>query len=400
MHAHGTMAYYEGLDENRTIPASWMAAHYDFTEQSAYGGRHAKAFLAAGGTYAIAYTDPNLIPFCKAPFTRANGEAPGACGGPMGSQLQSDESAWLHDSGGGRLHVISDGPRKQGSWQERTNPMSATLRSVYRSYTAGIADAGANAFLIDDADPAYDTTYFHYKFGTLSKELEALGGDADPSWLNGQAALAAAAVRPVFYNGGGAKALNLAFLAKPNVAGRMIENCASYPSYWAGNMDALLYTTETQRYAICLNYGRTGTNAPADRIFDLASWYLTYDPKYSVIFNDLGAFSDGTTTYPEFAVAPTQPLTTARDAAIATLRSSTGIYVREFASCYQAGTSIGPCAALVNPDSKPHPLPALHDRYARRLTLDARSWYSGGAADWSSNIPAQLGPYSALILRG
>ena len=264
LHIHGSMAWYQGELLNMDVPATWMAQHYDITEQGDGGGAFANSFVAAGGKYAIDYSDPEIIPFCNAPFATANGAKPGTCAGPLGASLNGIETAWLHDSKGNRLHVTAYGTQRQGNWQDRANPTYAGLPSAYHAWESSLlVGTRWNAFEIDDFQSGYIPSYFKYKFGATAREIDALGTKANAKWLAAQERIIGAAPKPVFLNGILSYAMNTV-IAQPNVLGVMLESCAStnnttgiVGSTWIANMNELLQVISLHRYAACVNYGTT-----------------------------------------------------------------------------------------------------------------------------------------------
>lgn len=405
LHIHGTMTWYQGINVNTDVPASWMAAHYDITEQGFSGASYAANFLSDGGKYAVLYTDPELLPFCSSPFSTANGAKPGACTGPIGNMLNNTESAWLHDASLNRLHVTAYGFQPAGHWQDRANPSSSALQSAYHTWSTGIvAGTKWNAFEIDDFQTGYLTWYFQYKEGATSREFDALGANADAVWTAGQQNVINAAARPVFLNG----IINYGeatILAMPKVLGHMFESCATtittnpvVGQAWRSNLDHLLNTTFYKRDAICVNYAPSAADGTFYRLYGFASWLLTYDPVYSVIFESIKT-ADGHYTYPEQGLAVFSPLQSPAARDVLSLRLSSGVYRREFAYCYVQKVAIGPCAALVNPDSVAHTIPALTYHYAHYMKLSTASWYAGGTITWASSPPTTLAAMSAMIVK-
>lgn len=405
LHVHGAMAWYQGNNVNTDIPGTWMAQHYDITEQGDGGGAWANAFMAAGGKYAIDYSDPEIIPFCNSPFATANGAKPGTCSGPLSPSLNGAESAWLHDSNGNRLHVTAYGPQTQGNWQDRDNPTYAGLPNAYHTWEAALLPGTRwNAFEIDDFQSGYIPSYFKYKFGATSREMDALGANANATWLAAQKRIIATAPKPVFLNGIISYAPSTV-ITLPNVLGIMLESCATtnnttgiVGSTWIANMNELLLVTSLHRRAVCVNYGTTLSLSLAERLYGLASWWLTYDPTYSVNLTDI-ITSDGHEVYPEHGIMLYSPLTTATSQNIATLRTSTGVYLREFTYCYVNKAAIGACAAEVNPDGVSHTAPVTHFKYAHFLKLTTTSWYKGGAVSWGAGTFTTLPAHSARILK-
>lgn len=407
LHIHGDMAWYQGENLNKDISATWMAQHYDVTEQGDAGGAFANAFMAAGGKFAVAYSDPEIMPECFSPFATANGAKAGTCRGTFYSALNGTEAAWLHDATKNRLHVTANGTQANGNWQDRDNPNWAGLPGAYRAYeNTVIVGTRTNAFEIDDIQSQYIPSYFTFKFGATASEF----GGAAPSasqqamWLAAQERIIAAAPKPVLLNGivtTGTTAL----ITQPNTLGVMLESCASTTntvgivgSVWVSNMNELLLITNTlHKFAVCVNYGTTATASPTVRVYALASWWLTYNPTLSFNLIDIPT-SDGHEVYPEHGIAVSTPLTSATTN-IATLHTSTGAYLREFSSCTVSGVAIGACAAEVNPDAVAHAVPVTHFKYGHFLVLSTKSWFSGGAVSWSAGTFTTLPAHSARILK-
>ena len=405
--AHVTTWYYYGLnDMNSAIPAAWMAAHADFAEGDAANSvALLQAFKNAGGKYTVSYTDPAFSAYCYAPFTQPAGR----CEGPMGGLVSSDESAWLHGADGARVHrFFSD----HFQYQEALNPASQSARDAYRTGTgASVAAApGLDYFFADDSGGVYNgsdgtpLSGLLYGFNAAATEI---GSDA--AFITAQQQMIAAAARPVFINGATPYTLmpsyNGTFLKSPNVAGQNFEGCygdynglvrddASGGPRWTNMSNALLAVYGYGSRAVCMNVAAA---TPSNRMYVLASWWMTYDDVRSIIVPHALA-PDGFSVLPEFEIVPRQPRATAT-ATVSSLRAASGAYVREFAACYQAGSAIGPCAAVVNPTSSPVATPSLTGSYTAALALDDRSAYTGGKASWTGSVPAQIAAASAVVLR-
>jgi hypothetical protein len=403
--AHIQTWYYYGLDDvNASIPASFMVAHADYVEDDGFTAQHAQAFKNAGGKYAAAYTDPSFVPYCNAPFSAPAGR----CDGPIGNLVSGDESAWVHGADGARVHRYMD---SHFLYQDALDPASASAQNAYRQVTATVAAAAPKLdyiFADDSGGPltggdGTPASGWLFGFNALATEITS-----DASYLSAEQRMIAASVKPVFLNGATpytkAPSYGGAFLTAPNVAGQNYETCygegagllrddSNGGPRWTLQSNALLAVFAHGRPAVCMDESPA---TPANRVYFLASWWLTYNEAYSIAAPQ-GTMSDGFTVRAEFDIVPRQPRTTA-SADIAALRAG-GAYVREFAACYQAGAAIGPCAAVVNPGTGTVALPALAGRYTSSLVLDDKSAYTGGKAAWSGQVPAQLAPVSAVVLR-
>ncbi|HEX3550203.1 MAG TPA: hypothetical protein VHT53_07510 [Candidatus Elarobacter sp.] len=400
---HVATYYFYGInDVNASIPAAWMAAHADYVEDDGGAVQHATAFKAAGGKYAVSYTDPAYVPYCFAPFSGPQA----TCRGQVGN-LISDETAWFHGSDGTRVRRYVD---SHFGYQEALNPASVTAQNAYRQTTQGIlANGPIDYFFADDSGGVYtgsdgtQMTGWFYGFNAPAVETTT-----DAAFIPAEKAMLAASAKPVILNGSTPYTMqpsyNGTWLDAPNVAAQNFEGCYSDGSgvagasnnRWVYQSNAILATFAHHVPAVCMMYA---TPTPANRVYEMASWWMTYDPQYSVAAPYTSfPLSDGYTVVPEFDIVPRQPLQTA-SSDISSLRSANGAYVREFASCYQWAVPIGGCAAVVNPTNATVTLPALRQQYAHALVLDDASEYTGGKANWTGTIPATLAPNAAVVLR-
>jgi hypothetical protein len=399
---HVATWYYYGLNGvNAPIPAAWMAAHADYAEDDGDTAQHAQAFKDAGGSYAVAYSDPAYTPYCFAPFS-----GPGAkCAGSIG-KLVTDEAGWFHGADGTRVRRFVD---SHFGYQEALNPASQSARDAFRTTTQQVLDAAPKLdyVMADDSggvflgDDGTSMSGWFYGFNAPAVEITT-----DAQFIPAQRQMFAASVRPVIVNGVNPAtiqpAYNGAWLDSPNVAGQLYEGCYTDGTNVAGpnrnnwylESNSILTAIAHRAKAICM---MNASPTAAHRIYELASWWLTYTEPYSVAA-PIAALSDGMTVAPEYDIVPRQPLATATTDVNA-LRSATGAYVREFAACYQGGTAIGPCAAVVNPTNGTVAVPALSGRYTAALGVDDRSAYAGGQAAWNGAVPAQLAPLTAVVLR-
>jgi hypothetical protein len=399
--------YYYGLNDlNVNVPPAFMAAHADYVEADAEDyPALAHGFKAAGGKHEVAYTDAAYVAYCHPPFT----PPAGPCEGSIGQRLATDEGAWLHGPDGARVHkFVND----HFQYQEALNVGSQDARDAYRAGAMYAINAAPEIDYIfaDDSGGIYDgddgtpLTAFLYQFNAAAVEIPN-----DAAFIAAEKLMLQAAPRPVFINGAtpytSMPSYNGVFLSAPNVAGQNFEGCygddngpvADTPSggpRWTNMSNALLATFNYGAPAVCMDLAPA---TPANRLYVLASWWMTYDPVKSIL-SPHSLASDGNAVVAEMDIVPTRPLSTA-GTNVGALRAPGGAYVREFAACYQAGTPIGPCAAIVNPTTQSVPVPALSGHYANALVLDGLSAYGGGKAVWTGSIPAQLGPATGIIVR-
>ncbi|MBV8602776.1 MAG: hypothetical protein JO359_14510, partial [Candidatus Eremiobacteraeota bacterium] len=397
-----TWLYYGLNGINSTIPASYMASKATFVETDAAEGTVAQNFKNAGGKYAVNYSDPTLVPYCNPPFT----QPAGACNGPIGN-LGLPEAAYLHAPDTTRLYRYS-----YSTYQEILNPGSAQAQAGYNTLTAQKLGQipSLDFFFADDSGGPYDGSDGTPASGLLwnfdqHHSLEFADG-ADSAWIAARGAMLASALRPVFVNGrdpySWLPSYGGAYLRLANVVGQNNEGCFTADDYgveadqynrWKNMANSLLAITGMQRYAVCM---MMGTVTPANRLYGYASWLITYDPVYSLA-GQVNAGPDGYAVFPEFDIVPTTPKATATSD-VSVLRSGGGAYVREFGQCYQNGSPIGPCAAVVNTTGGTIAMPALSGTYAHTLNLDSNGSYTGGRAWWSTGVPSSLKATTAAIV--
>ena len=393
-------AFY-GLNEvNLDIPAGWMAEHVDIVEDDGFTAQHAEAFKRAGGKLALAYTDPTNVPYCSPPFRPPAGR----CEGPIGNLVSGDESAWLHDARGERVRRRYEDPHFR--YQEVLNPASPAARRAYaRAAAAILAHAPhLDGFVADDSGSPYtgrDGVVGSNLFGGFENRGVEIRDDAH--WIEAESGMLAAAGKPVLINGGDPRTWGASyggrFIDLPHVLGQEFEGCfdngdsgfyTERDRRFEREADGLLEVTAHRKLAVCLP---TGPPEPARRLYVYAAWLLTYDPRYSV-FGMHRKLRDGFAVYPEVTLVPGAPRASGP---IASLRRG-ATYVREFAACAIAQSPLGPCAAVVNAGESGASLPPLEGRYARHLTLDAVSSYTGGRVRVADGLPAGLAGTSAAIL--
>ena len=395
-----THAYYGLNDVNADVPAAWMARHVDIVEDDGFEAQHALAFKRAGGRTALAYTDPTYVPHCPPPF-----EPPaGRCEGPIGNLVARDESAWLHDARGARVHRFN-GPRFQ--YQEILRVGSPSARAAYARTTAAILAKSPllDGFEADDSGGTIsggDGRFGGNLWGDFSGPGVEFRSDAD--WIAGETAMLAAAGRPVMLNGSDPNwqpAYGGRFLDLPYVSGQQYEGCFNNAGgYRYTERDDAFRKAANGMLAVQAHHKSahcypTGDTAPEHRLYAYAAFLLVFDPRWSVYEMSV-AQVDGHALYPETALVPRDPRRTA--ITIDDLRDG-GVYVREFGACAIGGRAIGACASVVNADSRATAaLPRLARAYAAHVELDARSAFAGGSARVARGVPSALPPATAAIL--
>jgi hypothetical protein len=138
----------------------------------------------------------------------------------------------------------------------------------------------------------------------------------------------------------------------------------------------------------------TGSTATAQRMYDYASFLMTYDPNLSV-YQTAFATTSGFKVYPETGFVPMNPAST--PLSVSSLLSSTGAYTQRYSACYYRGSLIGQCEIAVNPGSStvsvPNPAGLAHS-----MVLSGGGVLDGGTATFSGGKVTSLAAGHAAIM--
>ena len=171
--------------------------------------------------------------------------------------------------------------------------------------------------------------------------------------------------------------------------------------FYSTLLDQIAYIeNKTDAFAVPMSHGYADapTLARSRRVQE-ATVLLTFAPNRIVDWADLEVGSDDLSVWPEEGIYPSRPLESMHApggpgclAGIGAVCSTgghndldvaPGVYRREFGDCYDQGSSIGPCAALVNTSGTPVTIQSswLSQSYAHQLTLSGGDVQSGGTVN-------------------
>ncbi|HET9342260.1 MAG TPA: hypothetical protein VFO25_05065 [Candidatus Eremiobacteraceae bacterium] len=198
-------------------------------------------------------------------------------------------------------------------------------------------------------------------------------------------------------------------------SGGMAENCysrqpASSPnnpdptpepahgSQWLATENIELEMAAAQKLFVCNanSGGRTAAETQTGlRMYVIASVLLTYDPATTILDEEFKPAS-GFEVLPESSIVAVQPLAPA-PADISGLDTS-GVYARQYATCYVGGKLIGSCAAVVNPSvTATYPFP-FAGTYTGTLKIVGGGVLDAGAKiKLLSGVPGTIAPRSAAV---
>lgn len=361
-----TADYLGGYSGSRTVTAAQAAPILSWAEVEIADANN----VSSAGMKTLVYIDPWRQAF----------------GDPL---YTSDDSAFSHDCAGSRIAI----PENATTTQYLMNPGSSSLQSLLNDWEGRQQAAGhVDAFFFDDTDAVAG--------------LSSIGCNVSQNaWDTATAADVNASAGPVVFNGYGMSSDSADLIASTNVKGAMLEQCYasdSQPtppyttgSQWIQNENLEIAAAAAGKLFYCYNnVTADGASAAAVRQYAYASFLLTYSPASSVLWESF-ATPSSLHVFPETQVVPSNPLTSA-PGRISDLESPDGIYIREYAACYIASKSVGPCAALVNPDQSPHAIPSLHQSYGHTMSLNGGGILDGGSVSVigpaaPSEIPGQTG---------
>lgn len=374
-----TADYLGGSDGTHAIPWSKAAPHLTWAETD---WEDATAIHRAG-IKTMDYIAPNRT----------------EPGNPLYSE---DEKTFAHTCGGDRIYDQWDELKE---WV--TAPASPAMRGIFARYVTWLKTEGAFDAIFEDEAGAL-TAYERYD--PFKPTLPCYYDNE--RWLRDETGLNQAPSLPVIFNGlneldGDGPSLSIRLLHGGNTIGGNYEGC--YNVAWDAKEDGWLWraveNTELQvvrRHKLfeCMLRSTTPAADAIDaRIYAYASFLLSYD-RFTSIYWTYFKTPSRFHVLPETQLVAASPLRATPDV-IGTLQWPGGAFVRQYQHCYLTGRAVGPCAAVVNPDTgTSHPFPPeLREKYHHRLNLSGGGVLDGGSISIRGPAPpARIGPVEAVIV--
>ena len=285
-----------------------------------------------------------------------------------------------------------------------TNPADSTYRSKFSSYTSSLESSGFDLVFDDDAEQPG-------AYGSYAPGLPC--SYSDSSWTSNEISLIDSSRIPVLVNDLNALnghnvslVMNLVKGASQAMGGSF-ENCYASTSaaeqndwVWTATENSEIQVNGAGKTFMCLaRWPGSASSSTASRLFVLASFLLTYNPNTNIFWEQYATPSNFH-VMPESQLVALNPLVSAPSdiSGLQKNGSTYGAYAREYADCYYAGTYVGPCAAVVNPDRDySHPFPL--SGYKHTLALSGNGVVDGGSASvYGSAPPSTLAPLQGVIV--
>lgn len=404
-----TWAFDEYFGQGVNATTAQVAQYVSYAE-GGQGDNKATVDCDSGATKncsSVFYFDPN--------FLYASTTCPGAQAQAVLSVAA--ESWFVHDSGYSDL-----AHRVQGNYSQVCNggyvsvpvylmdDANPAVQSFFQSYIQSIGD-GWDAYFMDDTSGRVLTQAYgpgggfcqnnppnHYCMATQEYPTDASVVAAHDAFANAMNHVSGSPMQ-FFFNGvgfSGSTVENLGILQGSNrFLGAICENCIVNNGTLRPTMYANVLTAMAQIDAIPgaafveLNMSTAASGSVYEhqqRVITTAVAWLGFSPGQTIVFPDLENNTSNLAVWPEDQIYPTQPVesmvTSASDIQVAP-----GVYVREFAECYNAGVAIGQCAAVLNSTTSAVTVEKswLKQSYTHLLALTGGDALSGGTMSLTSD---------------
>jgi len=302
---------------------------------------------------------------------------------PLTSGLTS--SAFAHNCSG---HLVYE--TENGKSFPLADPRSTQFQTHMGAYISSVLTKAKFDMIFQDNSGAL-SPYGTYPYGKPCNY-------SDSAWVNGYVKADNTSPIGVLPNGlntfpSGFTTMyspTLGLLSSTKVIGGNMEMCYSMNaqpletgSSWIHIENTELYVMRQHRMFQCMarDTYSASTNIAA-RKFVLASFLLTYDPRYAILAEEF-ATPKGLHVFPESKLVPMNPVQAA-PSDISGLHTSSGTYARQYNACYLGGRLVGACAIVVDKDGT-YRFP--YSGYTHTLAISGAGVLDGGTVSASGPAP-------------
>ena len=372
MHVN-TADYFRGYAGTFSVPNATAAQYLTWAETQDNSGDG----LHAVGIKTLEYLDP---------FRQSTTD-------PL---YNSNASTFAHNCGGSDVIYQYVGGTSNVT-QYLMNPGSSALVTLLNNWEAKQEAAGhIDAFFFDNVDDLYGTV--------------APCGMSNATWDAENETFIQQSAHPVVFSGYALSSDAQSLIKASNVLGGVVEECydrVSQPTipyttgtYWVQDENLQLAAAAAGKQYFCYNnvYSAGSSEIPL-RKYVYASFLISYAPASSVLWESFTTTPSEFHVFPETTFVPTTPRVAA-PASVNSLVSATGLYFREYETCYLGGRSVGRCVAIVNPDpSSSRKLPGFNGgTYSHTLVISGGGVVDGGTVSASGPAPpATIPPETGII---
>jgi hypothetical protein len=331
------------------------------------------------------------------------------------------ESAFVHTCDGSNARIVDT--HSAGVTQYVSDATSGGLRKTLSNTIGYYSQRGSWDFVFDDDAQDLSEIYPYMPYRNAES-----GAPQHPSpycnfnestYRSGMLNYYQSSSLPVIGNtlmasGSSGSSLGVKFFGASRLIGGMIEGIygdsfngpdrsKESGMIWQSEENSELATANANRLFIGYEHvGGTDANGIDERNYIYASLMLSFSLKSTVLAEDGTDTKSGLLVNPEALLVPENPLKS-EPSTISALQGSGGAYVREYAKCSYGGGAIGPCAAVVNPNSWGSvPMPSLTQRYAHTAVIHGAGVLDGTDDGWvdlkGSGAPSSIDAREAYIL--
>ncbi len=401
--------------------AAQVRAYVNYA-QGGLGNAKAVADCAGSTCKSVFYFDPHFF------YDTA---ACGLSGDAKSIAAEASESWFVHLKG-----YADSAHRAHGTYSKTCNGRSTTspvyamntlstgVKNFYSAYMK--ANAGSfNYFFMDDTSGKVMTQFYGPGGGFCAGKICSITQEmqTDASVAEEHAALANALKHPngtamqgVFngLNFTSGQPNDLSILRdSTNFFGAVCEGCVVSngtlrPTMYASTLNAIAQVNAIPNDStVLLSTSEAAPGSAAqieERKVGLGITWLGYTAGHFVAWPAFEATSQSLNVFPEYSLYPTAPIQTMTAAGATSIQVASGVYRREFRTCYNAGVAIGPCAAIVNSTGGNVVVKStwLHQTYLHSLAMTGGDIPSGGKIALTSTAfrvnSTYVGPAQAILL--
>jgi hypothetical protein len=306
--------------------------------------------------------------------------------GPGGPMYVDDETMFAHDCNNNRIDSLGVGDGKY-----LMDPHSTDLAGTWTTYVQRLLDNGS---------------WFDFVFEDKADDIDKTSATPcnwnQTDWSTASNGLDTALTQKIIFNSlshtstvGGQPHVSPSFALIGTTAGGMSEDCyvknnneMRYKLSWEATELTEIDMAQAHKYFVC-NGGMNldGAANVTARIYQFASYVLTYDPSTTILETQFTTYS-GLTVYPESQLVAKNPvLPQPNDPA--SLMQLGGSFGRQYKACYFHGNYVGPCAAVVNSNQPGRPAVPFpwSSTYHHTLLVAGGGMLDGGTANLNGPAP-------------
>jgi hypothetical protein len=297
------------------------------------------------------------------------------------------------------------------------NPNSSGVQGWWLNYLQTNADNYDIYYLDDDAADVVDATYFpsgggcppwpSYCYSTQEIPNNAAEAQARANFVN---AMSHSNGDPMYFFSNGGILPDLPYTDR--MLGESCEGCiandssAVVPSNYIHELNELATMDGTSAASILISKGHWPSGSATQilqRMVTIGVAWLGYKEGHTIVMANLEDQTSNLAVWPEELIYPSGPVESMNGDASG-IQVASGVWRREFTTCYQSGVYFGRCAAIVNSTGSAVTVASswLTQRYGHLITMSGGDVLNGGIANvlGGSFTPGttQIPAGSALLL--